>query len=288
MSNPLDAWPMPLTVPSRPLLGGVEVHVLGHGGGGDGQQRSTTLVINLSDTEGATRFFGSAVSSIVCECYAAHRFNGSDDVDRTNTFLRSLRFQSADAVIFVAGENDLGADKLQLVIDAVRTIGDGLLVVVDDDTEQWESLKNVSRFVRTAGVTTASTAGAVLRLLSGLREPDSFYGPLADDLVDRLGSASEPALLVEAVSQGNPVTLQFANEAERDLVRDTSDVCAVVTATNLRWLTQVRSVLRRVFNDDCAFTFQGPTKPLLASHLQHHVSLLQMVCSRGQGSSSRK
>lgn len=46
MSNPLDAWPMPLTVPSRPLLGGVEVHVLEHGGGGDGQQRSTTLVIN--------------------------------------------------------------------------------------------------------------------------------------------------------------------------------------------------------------------------------------------------
>ena len=188
--------------------------------------------------------------------------------------------------MFVAGENDLGAGKLQLVVDAVRTIGDGLLVVVDGDTGQWDSLKNVSGFVRAAGVTPASTAGAVLRLLSGLCEPDSFYGPIADDLVDCLGCASAPALLVEAVSLGNPVTLQFANEAEWDLVRDASDVCAFVTATNSYWLTQVRRVLRRVFNDDCAFTLQWPTEQLLASHLQHHVTLLQVVCSRWQGRSS--
>lgn len=266
---------MPGNAPSP--TGGVAIHVVEHHERVPGTGRAATVLVDFIDSDRFADFFKSVP---IGEVVTAHRIEGTDAVSQAAAVVRKLRFRSVNAVLWLAGRGDLNFPLVQHTVDAVRTFGGGIVVIVDSDCRRWEALLGVSGFVDSTAPTPWFAAGAVLRMLAGLREPESVIGPTAEDFLHRLGTALNPAVVIEAVCVGTPLVLQLS-ESDRRIVRAASDVNAFVSASNIRMPgpVHVTSALRAATDPECVFTFQASTKPLLASYFDTRIALVEMLCS---------
>ena len=72
--------------------------------------------------------------------------------------------------------------------------------------------------------------------------------------------------------------MKFANNVDTTLAVAATNVTAIISATNMRFVGPVTSTLRAALSPDCAFTFQAPTSPVLAPFLREHVAMLLLIC----------
>ena len=280
MNWPEDDWPMPrATPPSSRLLGGVELHVMVHRrAGSDLSTKSATLLVNFVDTSEATKTLELVLESVHHLQRSSRLFSGPDGVAKLAAFLCPFKFSTLDAVLLMAEDGQTEASSAQVVVLAIRKLADGLVVVVDEDCARWAGVRAVVGFVRSAHATSAFVAASLARFLAALRTPLEYTGLDPDDIVHSFGSASEPAALVEAIYLGSEGKVKFANEVDAKLARDSTNVTAFITATNMRFVGPATSTLRAALNPDCAFTFQAPMSPALKPLLQRHLAMLQLIC----------
>ena len=279
MTWPHDDWPMPSTTPppSR-LLGGVELHVMAHRRQGSEAARSATLLITFVDTPAAAKTIEMVLGSVDHVQHSSRLFSGPDGVTQVASFLRPNKFSTLDAVLLLARNRDIETASAQLVVQAIRTLADGLVIVVDENCPRWAGLRAVTGFVRVEHARSAFGAAWLARFLAALRTPLKFTGLDPDDIVQSLGGANEPALLVEAIYLGLDGKVSFANKPDSKIARDSTNVTTFVTATNMRLVGPATSALRATLSRDCAFTVQAPTVPALAPFLQGPLAMFQLIC----------
>ena len=138
MNWPQDDWPMPSTTPppSR-LLGGVELHVMVHRReGSEEATQSATLLVNFSDTPEAVKTPKTVLGSVEHVKRYSKLFSGPDGATKLVAFLRPHKFSTLDAVLLMAGNEKIEATGEQALVDAIRKLADGLVVVVDEDCQQ--------------------------------------------------------------------------------------------------------------------------------------------------------
>jgi len=280
MNWPEDDWPMPSAMPppSR-LLGGAELHVMVHHRlGSEAAKKSATLLVNFVDTPEAAKTLEMVLGSVDHLQRSSRLFGGPDGVKKLAAFLRPHKFSTLDAVLLMAGDGEIEARSAQVLVQAIRNVADGLVVIVDEDCPRWSGLRAISGFVRSEHATSAFAAASLARFLAALRTPLKFTDLDPDDIVHSFGSASEPALLVEAIYLGSEGQVKFANRIDAKLARASTNVTAFITATNMRFVGPAATALRAALNPDCAFTFQTPTGPALAPFLRGHLALLLAIC----------
>lgn len=163
-------------------------------------------------------------------------------------------------------------------MQATKNLADGLVVIVDEDCPQWAGLRGVSGFMLSAHATSDFAAASLAQFLAALRTPLKFTGLDPDDIVHSFGSASEPAVLVEAIHLGSGGKVKLANAVDAKLARDSTNVTAIITATNMRFVGPATSTLRAALSPDCAFTFQAPMSPAIKPFLQRRLAMLQLIC----------
>lgn len=280
MNWPQDDWPMPsATPPPSRLLGGVELHVMvHHREESEEATQSATLLVNSVDTPEAIKTLETVLGSVNHVKRSSRLFSGPNGVARLAAFLRRQQFSTLDAVLLTAGNEQIEAAVEQAVVDAIKKLADGLVVIVDDDCPRWAGLRAITGFVQSERATSAFAAASLARFLAALRTPLKFTDLDPDDIVHSFGSASEPAVLLEAIYLGSEGKVKFANRVDAKLARASTHVTAFITGSNMRFVRPAKTTLFAALNPDCAFTFHAPTSPALAPFLRGHVALLQLIC----------
>ena len=268
--------------PSDPpaLLGGAEVHMVEyHHFETDLNWRTATMVVNFNDTPAARRTFGALRSTFVAARYSVNLFSKPEGVGQMCGCLRAQQFGTADAVIYTAGNLTITSETVQRVVDAVRAMGPGLVVVVDDTCRRWRDLQGVSGFVSGAESTSPATAAAVAISLATLCAPETLTCADHEDVGMCLGSAEYPAVLVEAFWLRRRQTMEFASVADGDVAKNADSIAVNLCAASLR-MNDFSSILRtvRAWVGSNNVIMQAPVNSLISPWLHPSVVSLPMIC----------
>lgn len=268
------------TPPASRLLGGVELHVMVHQRDkSDAARRSATLLVNFVDTVETGETLDMVLDSLDHVRHSSRLFSGANGVTKLLDFLRKKKFSTVDAVLLMTSNAPIEATSAQAVVQAIRTLADGLVVIVDEDCSRWAGLHGVSGFVRSAQTTSAFAAASLARCLAALRIPFKFIGPEPDDVIHSFGSASEPAVLLEAIYFGADGKVKFAHKGDAKQARAATNVTAIITATNMRFFGRATNTVRAALSAECQFTFQAPKSPTIAPLVRERIALLQLICN---------
>ena len=262
------------------LLGGAEVHMVEyHHLDTELNWRTATMVVNFSDAPDARRTFGALRNAFVAARYSVNVFSNPDGIRPMCGCLRVQQFGTADAVIYTSGNLTITSEAVQRVVDAIRAMGPGLVVVVDDNCGRWHDLKGVSGFVSGAESTSPATATAVAISLATLCAPETLTCLDHEDLATRLGSAAQPAVLVEGLWFRRRQTLEFMSAVEGDAAKNAESLAVNLCAASLRFDDLSR--IFRAVHDWCSsesVVIQAPSNSLISPWLHPNVVSLSMIC----------
>ena len=284
----VDAKPDP-----APLRGGVEVHMLTYepvgrlstreGGEGWSGLPSATLLINFADESGSRAVFGALNHAFPSARHAVHVFEASDPAANLSRLLGSKSFATVDAVIF-AGSADAALPTLQAIVDVLRLAASGLVIMVGDDCPRWGPIRGITGFVKGAPATTAATVMASFSLVAALSAPHTLTCLDHEDVGATLGTATQPAVLVEAVWLREDCRLVYVRVADSEVIGRARAMTCHLVAVELR-VTEMRSMMNGLRADaaaDCDITYQAPVNAYLAPFFHPNIALMTMIC-KGQG-----
>ncbi len=290
----VDAKPDP-----APLRGGVEVHMLTYepvgrlsireGGDGWDGLPSATMLINFADESGSRSVFGALNQAFPSARCAGHVFGAGDPTADLSRVLGSERFATVDAVIF-AGSADVAPPTLQAIVDVLRLAAPGLVIMVGDDCLRWGAIRGISGFVKGAPATTAATVMASYSLVAALSAPHTLTCLDHEDVGATLGTATKPAVLVEAVWLREDCRLVYVRVADSKVIGRARAMTCHLVAVELR-LTEIRSMVNTLRADaaaDCDITYQAPVNAYLAPFFHPNIALMTIICKgqrEGDGSS---
>lgn len=200
----------------------------------DHNWRTATTVVNFSDTPTARKTFGTLRSTFAAARYSVNVFSNPEGVGKLCGCLRIQQFGTADAVIYTAGNLAITSEAVQRVVDALRTMGPGLVVVVDDNCARWRALTGVSGFVRGAESTSPATATAAAISLATLGAPETLVCADHEDVAMCLGSAQQPAVLAEGLWFRRLQRLEFLSAADGDFAKNADALAVNLCAASLR------------------------------------------------------
>ena len=149
------------------------------------------------------------------------------------------------------------------MVDAIRAMGHGLIVVVDCNCGRWCALQGVSGFVSGAESTSPATATAVAISLATLSAPETLACLDHEDVGMCLGSAAQPDLLVEGVWFRRRQKLEFMSTAESDVAKNAESIAVNLRAASLR-LDDLSEIVGEVAGLGSA----GPSTAHVASHFE--------------------
>jgi len=98
-----------------------------------------------------------------------------------------------------------------------------------------------------------------------------------DDISHSFGGASEPAVLVEAIYLSSDDKVKFANKVDVKLARVSTNVTAIITATNMRFAGPAKARLRAALSPDCAFRLQACTQAALAPFWHERIAMFRLI-----------
>ncbi|MEO5696705.1 MAG: hypothetical protein ABIQ60_06160 [Burkholderiaceae bacterium] len=274
-----------------PLDGGIEVlvlehhHVEPHGADEDGpvsshQLRALTLLVNFVEDAATRSTFRTLQGAFATANVTARVFKGPGHVDDLRRFLKSFSVDSIDAVLFPGVDAVVSPDAVGRVVEALSTAAYGLLVLVGDDCRRWNALRGISGFVRGCPTTLPSTAASTLQLLAALSAPKTLTCLDHEDLAACLGSAQDPAVLVEAVWIGGTQKLAHASEADARAVSGASEISAHILGALLR-LADVNAIMNAVRGNTqamCNIHFAAPFDAIHAPSLHGRFAMVTMIC----------
>lgn len=288
----VDAKPDP-----APLRGAVEVHMLTYEPvgrlsireGGDVWARlpSATLLINFADELGSRAVFGALDQAFPSARHAVKVFETGHPSADLSKLLGSTSFASVDAVIF-AGSSEVALPMLQAIVDVIRIAASGLVIMVGDDCLRWGAIRGISGFVRGTPATTAATGMACFSLVAALCAPHTLTCLDHEDVGATLGTATQPAVWLEAVWQREDCRLDYVRIADSDVIgRARAITCHLVTV-ELR-LAEMRTMMNALRADaavECDITYQAPVNAYLAPFFHPNIALMTMIC-KGQREGDR-
>ena len=262
------------------LLGGAEVHMVEyHLLDTDLNWRTATMVVNFNDTLAARRTFGALRSTFVAARYSVNVLSSPEGIGQLCGCLRVQQFGTADAVLYTARNLTISSESVQSVIDAVRAMGPGLVVVVDDNCGRWRTLQGVSGFVSGAESTSPATATAVAISLATLCAPETLTCLDHEDVGMCLGSADQPSLLVEGLWLRRRQKLEFMSDVESNVAKHAQLIAVNLCAASLRF-DEMHAITRAI----CAWCqskgliYQAPSNSLISPWLHPNVVALPMIC----------
>lgn len=262
------------------LLGGAELHMVEyHHLDTDLNWRTATMVVNFDDTLAARRTFGALRSTFVAARYSVDVFCSPEGVGQLCGCLRAQQFGTADAVIYTAGNLTVTTETVQGVVDAVRAMGPGLVVVVDDNCARWRALQGVSGFVSGAESTSPATATAVAISLATLCAPETLACADHEDVGMCLGSAEQPAVLVEGLWFRRRQKLEFMSAVDSDFAKNAEAIAVNLCAASLRTddFSSITGAVRAWCPSE-KLVFQAPSNSLISPWLHPNVVSLPMIC----------
>lgn len=267
-----------------PLRGGVEVHIVEYhhidpSERNDGW-RPATLLINFVDNPDARATFSAVRHAFTSARCSSRVFAGDDGVARLCGYLKDMTFDSADAVIFAGEDGNVTPHALQRIVNAVPANSRGLVIFVGHDCSEWRSASGISGFVRGVSVTSPATAMSVFLLLAALSAPHTATCLDHEDVLESLGVAEQPAVLVEAIWLRERQQLACTGSGDALLISQASVISCHLIAAHLR-LTEMSAwikAVRAATNSDCSIDYQVPLEALNTPYLHRGIGLTQMIC----------
>ena len=249
--------------------------------------RTATMVVNFNDTPEVRSTFGALRSTFVAARYSVNVFSGPQGIGETCSCLRVQQFSTADAVIYTAGDLTVTNEAVQRVVDAVRAMGPGLVVIVDDRCDRWSALQSVSGFVRGVESTSPATATAVAISLATLCAPETLGCTDHEDVGMCLGSAEQPAVLVKGLWLRRRQTLEFVSAGDGEAAKKANSIAANLCAASLRQ-NDFSSILGavRAWAPSAGLVLQSPLNNLIRPWLHPNVVSLPMICLAPESLSS--
>ena len=263
------------------LLGGSELHMVeDHQIDSEGTWRTATLLINCVDAPFVRSTFASMCRSLVGTQTSSQVYCHLNGIAQMCVDLRSQYFDAVAAVIYTAGSAEISVENIQRVTDTVLAMGAHMVVIVDDDCARWRTVRGVSGFVQGVKVTTPSTATSMVVTLAALTSPHTLLCADAEDIGNCLGSADQPATLVDCVWMRSAQKLEFTSTADRDVVRDAKCLAATLCAASLQ-IADCRSILQAL--RECSSSvdnviLQAPLDRLSHPWLHPNFVFLPLVC----------
>lgn len=241
--------------------------------------RTATMVVNFNDTPAARKTFSALRSTFAAARYSVYVFSSSKGVGQMCACLRVQQFGTADAVIYTAGNLTISSEAVQRVVDAVRAMGPGLVVVVDDNCARWGAVQRISGFVRGVESTSPATATAVAISLATLCAPETLACADHEDVGMCLGSAEQPAVLVEGLWLRRRERLEFMSAADSDVAKNADAIAVNLCAASLRVddFSSITSAVRAWCPSE-KLVFQAPSNNLISPLLHPNVVSLPMIC----------
>ena len=268
-----------------PLGGGIELHIVAYQGcespGGDEFVRGTTatVLINFSEETESREIFGVLNQAFPSSLYSQHVFDGSTSAKELGKFLRRDQFAVVDAVIY-AGTSKVPPELLQSIVNEVRSLAPGIVVMVGDDCLQWGAIDGITGFIKGAGTTNGATVMAIFALVAALQAPDTLTCLDHEHVAAALGAAAQPSVLVEAVWLREDRRLVYVRAEDSDLVGRAEVVSCHLLAINLR-VAESRDMINCLVAaaaPDCTVHYQAPLNAYIAPFFQPSVALMTMLC----------
>ena len=106
------------------------------------------MVVNFVDAAKTTRMLEMVLASVDYVQRSSRLFSATNGITKMAAFLRKRKFSTLDSVLLVAGNVQLEPTGAQAVVDAIKRMADGIVVIVDEDCPRRAGLRAIRGFVR--------------------------------------------------------------------------------------------------------------------------------------------